>query len=147
MFKLSKSQTKDIHSITTLKDDELIELYHYLPETTKWKDEIRQHFIDCVTDEQLLDAGITSAEEYVDNFLATTEELRQNADSAVSKLSRREAKYLICERVTTDVGSIDRLYLPQYWNDYDQAETKKKQLKESEPELTFHVMTVYKAEA
>lgn len=68
-FSISSRKGKTKHSLTMVTDDELAQIYHALPDGHAIKDAIKQHLIDCVTDEQLEDSGATSEREFIENWL------------------------------------------------------------------------------
>lgn len=57
------------HTISQLTDDNLAEIYYHLPPNHATRNLIRQHLIDCVTDEQLEDSGVDNPCDYITNWL------------------------------------------------------------------------------
>lgn len=63
------SGKKATHTINKLTDEDLATIYRHFPVNHPIRNKIRQHLYECVTDEDLEDAGGITAEEYMNNWL------------------------------------------------------------------------------
>lgn len=68
-MKISQSQKTKKHTMSHLSDEDLEIIYQVLPDGSELKRQIRQHLVDCVTEEDLEDAGAASAEDFISNWL------------------------------------------------------------------------------
>lgn len=68
-MRVSKQQGTGKHTIFNLTDDDMSMIYRNLPENNKLRNKIREHLVNCVTDEELEDTGVESAEQYITNWL------------------------------------------------------------------------------
>lgn len=68
-FSHTTTRGKRKHTISLLTDSDLTTIYHALPDGSSVRDAIKQHLIDCVTDDDLEGTGATSEREFIENWL------------------------------------------------------------------------------
>jgi hypothetical protein len=76
-FSAKKTRRVVKHTISGLTDSDMCQLYHRFKDH-KIGDEIKQHLIDCVDEDDLDGTGVDTAEEYVSNWLNDVKETKKS---------------------------------------------------------------------
>jgi hypothetical protein len=88
------------HTISSMTDDQLAHIYFNLPDNDSMKSQIWEHFVECVTQEQLEESGASTAEEYITNWLGkamqTTKDTQTKLMDANTHIQEHSGVITLC---------------------------------------------------